>query len=357
MTDQVTTIGVGVDSRSVKEAATNFDAMTAAGGRSSKLIEQLVSQFAKANNSLSTLVDQTAKKNKADNDGKTAIESYISALERQASVAGKTASQLRLIEAASKGATEAQLAQVRALGLQIDSAKSADGAVGSLASRFAGFAAASVSIGAVGSAFSFVRKEITDAQIASDKFNASLLFSTGSASAAARELGYVKEVSRALGLQTNATADSYVKLSAATKGTALEGAQTRATFEAIAKASTVMGLSAEQTNGAFLALQQIVSKGTVQAEELRGQLGERIPGAFQIAARAMGVTTQELGKLLEQGKVVSTEFVPKFAAQLEKELGGSAEKAAQSMQAFVNRQESANQALKEAAANTGLGDF
>ena len=41
-----------------------------------------------------------------------------------------------------------------------------------------------------------------------------------------------------------------------------------------------MGLSADQTSGVLLALQQMISKGTVQAEELRGQLGERLPGAL-----------------------------------------------------------------------------
>ena len=71
-------------------------------------------------------------------------------------------------------------------------------------------------------------------------------------------------------------------------------------------------------SGALLAVSQMISKGTVQAEELRGQLGERLPGAFQIAARAMGVSTQELGKMLEQGKVVADDFLPKFAAELQK---------------------------------------
>ena len=55
-------------------------------------------------------------------------------------------------------------------------------------------------------------------------------------------------------------------------------------------------------HGAFLALGQMISKGKVQAEELRGQLGKRLPGAFQLAAKAMGMTTAALDKFMADGK-------------------------------------------------------
>ncbi|MFB5622445.1 MAG: tape measure protein [Nitrosarchaeum sp.] len=72
-------------------------------------------------------------------------------------------------------------------------------------------------------------------------------------------------------------------------------------------------------------------------EELRRQLGDQIPGAFQIAARAMGVTTQELIKMVSTGNLISEEFVPKFAKQLRKEMAGSVEDASQSIYANINR--------------------
>ena len=97
-----------------------------------------------------------------------------------------------------------------------------------------------------------------------------------------------------------------------------------------------MGLSAEQSSGAFMALQQMLSKGTVQAEELRGQLGERIPGAFEYAAQAMGVTTRELGKMLEQGQVVAEDFVPKFADVLRNQFAKDVPAAAASARAAMD---------------------
>ena len=66
----------------------------------------------------------------------------------------------------------------------------------------------------------------------------------------------------------------------------------------------------------MLALAQMASKGTVQAEELRGQLGERLPGAFKIAAAAMGVTQAELVSLrVQYYPAVRVEFYPGTLAE------------------------------------------
>jgi tape measure domain-containing protein len=187
-----------------------------------------------------------------------------------------------------------------------------------------------------------------------DKLNNTLKFSTGSAASAAKELEYLKTTSNKLGLEFLSTAQAYSKFSAAAKGTTLEGQKTRDIFESIAKASTVLGLSADETGGALKAIEQIISKGTVSAEELRGQLGERLPGAFQIAARAMGVTTEKLGDMLMAGELVSDVFLPKFAAELTKTLGDSPQSAAGSAQAQLNRLSNSWLDFKKAIAESGV---
>lgn len=131
---------------------------------------------------------------------------------------------------------------------------------------------------------------------------------------------FEKVTDRAIRLKTDirSVASAYKGLAASARGTELE-AETDAIFNAALNASKTFQLSGEQTEGALLAISQIISKGKVQAEELRGQLGERIPGAFQIAARSMGITTAELDKLLSTGQVLATDFLPGFAKQLSKE--------------------------------------
>lgn len=197
-------------------------------------------------------------------------------------------------------------------------------------------------------------------QVAGDLFQASvnaqrlvtqLNYATGGG--AGRELAFVSGVVDRLGLDLDSTARAYASFASAARGTALEGQGAQRVFEAIAKASAVMGLSADENRGVLQALSQMISKGVVSAEELRGQLGERLPGAFQIAARSMGVTTQELGKMLEQGQLLAADFLPRFAKQLESELGGAAEAAANRLEASVNRMGNAWERLKKNLGNAG----
>ena len=71
-------------------------------------------------------------------------------------------------------------------------------------------------------------------------------------------------------------------------------------------------------NGILLATQQVFSKGKVQAEELRGQIGERLAGAFAEFAKATGRTTKELDKALNDGEVSLKDFVTFAEKMLEK---------------------------------------
>lgn len=220
------------------------------------------------------------------------------------------------------------------------------------------------SLGAIGAGFSVVAivaglkalaTSMLEAQNQTDKFRSAMASVAGEANVA-RELEFVRTTARTLGIDLQTTADAYVKLSAASRGTAIAGEETRAIFTAVSKAATTLGLSSEETNGALLAISQMMSKGTVSAEELRGQLGERMPGAFQIAARAMGVTTTELGKMLEQGQVIADDFLPKFAKQLELELGEGAVKASESAGRAMTRLKNEWGELVRAVADSGLAD-
>ena len=93
---------------------------------------------------------------------------------------------------------------------------------------------------------------------------------------------------------------------------------TKQIFDSVSKASSVLGLKTHELEGVYLALEQMLSKGKVTTEELRRQLGERLPGAFGIMADAVGVTVSELDKMLKKGEVLSSEALPKFAKALEK---------------------------------------
>lgn len=127
---------------------------------------------------------------------------------------------------------------------------------------------------------------------------------------------YLSELTNKYGLELVSTTDAYVKYSAAVKGTYLEGEKARKIFDSFSGASAKLGLSAEQSTGIFRALEQMISKGKIQAEELRGQLGDRMAGAFKLFADGMGVSTAELDKMLKAGTVVADNVLPQVAERL-----------------------------------------
>ena len=228
-------------------------------------------------------------------------------------------------------------------------AKSIELAFGNMARAIAGPLAAAFSVGAIAG---FVQN-LAAAQQQADKLRNSLTYSAGSAAGAAKELGYLRDVSRTLGMDFNSAAQAYAKFAAATKGTGITAAQTKDVFEGIAAASAKLGLSSDETGGALLALSQMASKGTVQAEELRGQLGERLPGALKIAAQAMGVTQAELGKMMETGQLLASDFLPKFGAALKTEFAGSVN----SLTMEINRLNSAWDIWKQSFSNSSGSGF
>lgn len=177
----------------------------------------------------------------------------------------------------------------------------------------------------------------------------------GSAEKARQEMDFAESIANRLGFEVNGLSQSYLKLAAASKGTVLEGQATRNIFQSVSETMRSLGRNSEQLNGAMTAVEQIISKGKVSAEELRGQLGERLPGAFQIAARSMGVTTQQLDKLLEQGKLQAVDFLPKFAEQLATEFQIS-EKQTKSLSAAIGRFGNQLTKIKQDFFNGGFGE-
>ena len=130
--------------------------------------------------------------------------------------------------------------------------------------------------------------------------------------------------------------EGYSKFAAGAKNTLSESGIKQA-FTGLIEGATALKISNDDINGALLAFTQIASKGKVQAEELRGQIGERIPGAFTIAAKAMGVTEQKLNKMLETGQVLSKDFLPAFGREMSKEFGERAVQSADSGRGAINQ--------------------
>lgn len=211
----------------------------------------------------------------------------------------------------------------------VSGVRSIQQAFGVLASGLAGIGIGAGSVG-------FLKSSI-DAAIELETISRKLANTLG-AQGAGGAIAFTRGLSDELGLSFKTLAGSFSGFTAAASAANVPLEVQKNLFAAVSKAAQQLGLSNDEINGSLLALQQIASKGTVQMEELRGQLGERLPIAFSAAAKGLGVTQQQLIKLIEGGKLTAQEFFPAITKGLNEITAAStgAPTAAQNFQKLSN---------------------
>jgi tape measure domain-containing protein len=128
----------------------------------------------------------------------------------------------------------------------------------------------------------------------------------------------------------------FTKLQASVQGSGGSLQDTKIVFDGIVSAVRATGGSLQDVDSALTATAQVFSKGKVSAEELRQQIGERLPGAFTLFAKSMDMTPQQLDKALEGGKVSLKDFMV-FAKDLFDRYGENAKVIADSPAAAGDR--------------------
>lgn len=138
----------------------------------------------------------------------------------------------------------------------------------------------------------------------------------GSGEKADETLTKLRETADTFGKPFLDIAENYLRFKVAGDAANLTGEQTDAIYNSIIVSSSALNQSQAQLNRTITAFEQILSKGILSAEEIRRQLGNALPGAFSLTARAIGVTNAELEKLLRSGTLLSTEVAPKIAEEM-----------------------------------------
>ncbi|EON1401696.1 tape measure protein [Escherichia coli] len=126
---------------------------------------------------------------------------------------------------------------------------------------------------------------------------------------------FIRGLADKTGLNISEGLSSYAKFAAGAQGSMSQD-ETQQLFGNATAMSRLMGLSNDELNGILKAFEQMASKGKIQAEELRGQLGDRMAGAFKLFAEALGMTTDQLDKAMKDGKILSSDTLPKVAKQM-----------------------------------------
>lgn len=152
----------------------------------------------------------------------------------------------------------------------------------------------------------------------------------------AQSQAFLSRISEDYGININDLTKQFTQFYVSAKDK-ISGREIEQIFESITKAGASIGLSQQQQERAFLALNQMMSKGTIQAEELRGQLGEALPGALGIMAKSLNVTEKQLGQMMKDGELLASDVLPKFAKQLEITYGIEQVKRIDTLTASQNR--------------------
>jgi len=146
----------------------------------------------------------------------------------------------------------------------------------------------------------------------------------GDSGEADRVLGRLRDTADTFGKKFLDVTENYLRFRIAGDAANLTAESTDAIFNSIIVSSAALNQSTSQLNRTITAFEQILSKGVLSAEEIRRQLGNNLPGAFSLTARAIGVSNAELEKLLRSGSLLSKDVVPKIAEELLKTFSGAA---------------------------------
>jgi tape measure domain-containing protein len=203
-------------------------------------------------------------------------------------------STLEAAEAARKAAIEQERLNKEASGLSVTHVLMYSSAYMAASTAITGFLAAVASVPELG-----MKLQTTESGLLGVYQNQALVN---------EQLGFLSRLADEAGVKVTTLRDAYISFTASAlkAGTTVEDAQKQ--FENYTKTARALNLSDQNFQGMLLAIQQILSKGRIMSEELQGQLGEHIPAAVALMAKSMGVTTMELRKMMEQGKLTSLEM-------------------------------------------------
>ncbi|TIU48985.1 MAG: hypothetical protein E5W19_15305 [Mesorhizobium sp.] len=215
-----------------------------------------------------------------------------------------------------------------------------------LRSALAGISAVALARGVYQTGSAFMNLERTLGSVAS---------SSGEVKA---QMGFLQNLTQRMPVSLDAVASSYGQFATAARLSGVSVADTQKVFEGFSTAFAAMGVGTEQQKNGFLALTQMMSKGKISAEELRQQLAEALPGATQILADSLGVSTAKLQKMMQAGAVGSDALI-KMAERLQTQFGPAVASAMNSSQAqivaFQNSWTNLQKIVFNSGFNAGLG--
>jgi len=236
----------------------------------------------------------------------------------------------------------------------------------SVTSLSAGVSSLVASLGSMGVAY--LTSEITQTGLELQRMKATLEASSTSAQDSSKQFEYLRGVADRLGVSYSSLSRPFARLMIAGREAGRTFEDITPVFEGLITASAALGLSVDDTRGVVKAFEQMMSKGKVQAEELRQQLGDRLPGAYAIFARAyfmhQGRMTEfensraksisEFESAMKQGLVTTESVMDEVGTLLRDRFGKAASTMASKLTGEMNRARNAFSDFAESMFSSGL---
>lgn len=137
-----------------------------------------------------------------------------------------------------------------------------------------------------------------------------------SSTTTAAQMDFLRATAYDAGVAVGGIQQAFIKFSASTASANIPLQQSNELFAALVKAGGTLGLTSDDVSGSLEALSQMAGKGTVSMEELRQQLGDRLPGALSLVAKGLGLTDGALVKLVESGGLAARDLFPALTGAL-----------------------------------------
>jgi tape measure domain-containing protein len=181
--------------------------------------------------------------------------------------------------------------------------------------------------------------QVLNAAKSQQQFNNGLKVATQETGTFAKELLYVDNVQRAFGLNLETTRTGFTRLYASMSPTGFDSGSIEKLFTGISAATAALQLTPDKAERVIYAFGQMASKGQIMSEELKGQLGDVLPGALAIFSKAAGMSVKEFSKAMEDGEFTGNRFREVFAKvsdELMNRFGTGAQVAGRSLQGLIN---------------------
>lgn len=195
-------------------------------------------------------------------------------------------------------------------------------------------------------------REIVNAMQELETFKNTMAAVSPTAQDAAKNIEFLRNAGEAIGFSYLETGKAFSQFAAAAYATGATTDQVQQVFLRVTAASRNLGLSSADTEGVIRALTQSMSKGRFAAEEMRQQLGDRLPIAMAALKTATGKSGQELEDMMKKGLVTTSQFMIPFVEAMFNMSGGmtATERSSMSLMAQLGRMKNAFTDLVEFAA-------